>query len=258
MPYLHPFHLLSPSMWPLAASISLFNLMVCLSGWLNALSGVGLAVIGALLSVALTIGFWWRDVTHEASWSGDHTFEVKRGLSYGMALFVTTEVLVFFSLFWAYFHSALAPVLELGVSWPPAGVVALDAKVLPLLNTLLLLASGCTVTYAHHALVGGSRNGVGVGILTTLLIALLFTALQGVEYANSSFTLIDGIYGSAFYVTTGTHGFHVVVGSVFLAVGAARTLTYAATETHHKNLESAIVYWHMVDVVWLFLYGAVY
>ena len=175
-----------------------------------------------------------------------------------MALFVTTEVLVFFSLFWAYFHSALAPVLELGVSWPPAGVVALDAKVLPLLNTLLLLASGCTVTYAHHALVGGSRNGVGVGILTTLLIALLFTALQGVEYANSSFTLMDGIYGSAFYVTTGTHGFHVVVGSVFLAVGAARTITYAATETHHKNLESAIVYWHMVDVVWLFLYGAVY
>lgn len=168
------------------------------------------------------MGFWWRDVSHEATWNGDHTFEVKRGLSYGMALFVTTEVLVFFSLFWAYFHSALAPVLELGVAWPPMGVIALDAKILPLFNTLLLLTSGSTVTYAHHALVGGSRNGVGVGILVTLFVALVFTSMQGAEYANSSFTLIDGVYGSAFYVTTGTHGFHVVVGTLFLAVGAAR------------------------------------
>ena len=204
------------------------------------------------------MGGWWRDVSHEAAWNGDHTFEVIRGLSYGIALFVSTEVLVFFSLFWAYFHSALSPVLELGVAWPPMGVVALDAKVLPLFNTLMLLTSGSAVTYAHHALVGGSRNGVGVGILITLFLALVFTTIQGVEYANSSFTLIDGVYGSAFYVATGTHGFHVVVGTLFLAVGAFRIWAYAATETHHKNLESAIVYWHMVDVVWLFLYAVVY
>lgn len=138
------------------------------------------------------------------------------------------------------------------------GVTALDPTVLPLLNTILLLTSGCTVTYAHHALVSGSRNGAGVGLVLTLALAIVFTGMQALEYANSSFTLMDGVYGSAFYVTTGTHGFHVVVGTLFLAVGALRVWAYALTDAHHKSLESAIVYWHMVDVVWLFLYAAVY
>lgn len=129
---------------------------------------------------------------------------------------------------------------------------------LPLLNTLLLLGSGCTVTYAHHALVAGSRAGVSTGIALTLLLAVIFTAMQGAEYLNSSFTLIDGAYGSSFYITTGTHGFHVIVGTLFLAVGALRVGAYQTTDTHHKGVESAIVYWHMVDVVWLFLYGVVY
>lgn len=120
---------------------------------------------------------------------------------------------------------------------------------LPLLNTILLLTSGCTVTYAHHALVAGSRTGAGVGLVLTLALAIVFTGMQALEYANSSFTLMDGVYGSAFYVTTGTHGFHVVVGTLFLAVGALRVWAYALTDTHHKSLESAIVYWHMVDVV---------
>lgn len=157
-------------------------------------------------------------------------------------MFVSTEILVFFSLFWAYFHSALAPTLELGVSWPPVGITALDATVLPLLNTLLLLSSGCSVTYAHHALVGGSRTGAVVGLGLTLVLATVFTAIQEVEYANSSFTLMDGVYGSAFYVTTGTHGFHVLIGTLFLAVGCARIWGYLVTDTHHKGLESAILY----------------
>lgn len=165
---------------------------------------------------------------------------------------------MFFSLFWAYFHSALAPAAEFAGAWPPTGVTALDPTVLPLLNTILLLTSGCTVTYAHHALVAGSRSGVGLGMILTLALAVVFTGMQALEYANSSFTLIDGAYGSAFYITTGTHGFHVIVGTLFLAVGAIRVWTYAVTDTHHKSLESAIVYWHMVDVVWLFLYAAVY
>jgi cytochrome c oxidase subunit 3 len=214
--------------------------------------------VWALVALGLSIAFWWRDISQEAAWGGDHTFEVKRGLSYGISLFITTEILVFFSLFWAYFHSALSPTLELGVVWPPAGITALDATVLPLLNTLLLLTSGCIVTYAHHALVAGSRAGVLVGMALTLLLAVVFTAIQGAEYLNSSFTLIDGAYGSAFYITTGTHGFHVIVGTLFLALGAGRAWAYNTTDSHHKGLESAIVYWHMVDVVWLFLYAVVY
>ena len=122
------------------------------------------------------------------------------------------------------------------------GITALDATVLPLLNTLLLLTSGCTVTYAHHALVGGSRAGLNLGIALTLLLAAVFTSIQALEYTNSSFTLIDGAYGSTFYITTGVHGFHVVVGTLFLGVGAIRAWAYNTTDSHHKGLESAIVY----------------
>jgi cytochrome c oxidase subunit 3 len=226
--------------------------------YFNQILSAKLSLSFGLISLLLTMGFWWRDIAQEATLAGDHTFEVKRALSHGITIFIGTEILVFFSIFWAYFHSALSPTIEFAVAWPPAGIVALDATALPLFNTLLLLASGCSVTFSHHALVAGNRWGATLGLVLTLVLATIFTLLQANEYVNSSFTFADGVYGSSFYLATGTHGFHVCVGTLFLLVGLVRVWTYALTDSHHKGLENAIVYWHMVDVVWLFLYGVVY
>jgi len=155
-------------------------------------------------------------------------------------------------------HSALAPTVELGGHWPPAGIEALNPFAIPLLNTILLLSSGATVTYAHHALIEGNRKGAIVGTAMTLLFAIVFTALQGVEYNEAGFTIADGVYGSVFYFSTGFHGIHVIIGTAFIAVAFFRIINYHLTDHHHLGFESSILYWHFVDVVWLFLYISVY
>ena len=156
------------------------------------------------------------------------------------------------------FHSSLAPTVELGSQWPPAGIEALNPFAVPLLNTILLLSSGATVTYSHHALIYGNRNAAIVGVVLTIVLASIFTALQGFEYINAGFTIGDGIYGTCFYFSTGFHGIHVLVGTVFIAVGAYRIYAYHLTSDHHIGFEASILYWHFVDVVWLFLFAAVY
>lgn len=164
-------------------------------------------------------------------------------------MFIVTELLVFFAIFWAYFHRALAPRPRLGRVWPPYNLRTLDAYGLPTLNTVLLLRRGRAVTWAHHRLVAKNRANFILRIFVTLICALVFTYFQALEYQDANFTMADGVYGSAFYISTGTHGFHVIVGTLFLMVGFARAFTYRLTARHHKGLERAIVYWHMVDVV---------
>lgn len=156
------------------------------------------------------------------------------------------------------FHSSLAPTVELGTQWPPAGVTALSPMAVPLLNTLLLVSSGATVTYGHHAMFRSDRGAALLGLLLTVALATLFTALQGLEYDVAGFSIADGAYGSCFFFATGFHGFHVLVGTIALAVGLVRLFFYHFTSTHHIGLEASILYWHFVDVVWLFLYLAVY
>ena len=218
----------------------------------------GYWVFAALILVTSTMFFWFRDVISEGTYIGNHTLAVQRGLNMGVALFIVSEALFFLAIFWAYFHSALSPTAELGAQWPPAGIEAINAFELPLLNTALLLASGVTVTYAHHCLIQGDRNGSLYGGIFTILLALVFTAFQGVEYSVSSFTITDGAFGSCFYFGTGFHGLHVIIGTIFLAVGFWRLLAYHLTENHHLGLEAGILYWHFVDVVWLFLFLSVY
>jgi len=176
----------------------------------------------------------------------------------GVSLFIISEALFFLAIFWAYFHSALSPTVELGAQWPPMGIEAINAFELPLLNTVILLASGVTITYSHHSLIQGNRNGALYGALFTIVLAFIFTVFQGVEYSVSSFTLTDGAYGSCFYFGTGFHGLHVIIGTIFLAVGFWRLVAYHLTENHHLGMEGAILYWHFVDVVWLFLFLSVY
>lgn len=254
----HPFHLVSPSPWPLFTCISLLTLttagVLTMHGFVNA--GYWLAC--ALVCLVSTMSLWFRDVIAEGTYLGNHTLAVQRGLNMGVALFIVSEALFFLAIFWAYFHSALSPTVELGAQWPPLGIEAINAFELPLLNTVLLLGSGVTITYSHHSLIQGNRNGALLGAIFTVFLAMIFTAFQGVEYSVSSFTISDGAYGSCFYFGTGFHGIHVIIGTIFLAVGFWRILAYHLTENHHLGFEAGILYWHFVDVVWLFLFLSVY
>ena len=212
----------------------------------------------AFLNLILSMSLWFRDVISEGTYLGNHTLAVQRGLNMGVALFIVSEALFFLGIFWAYFHSALSPTVELGAHWPPMGIESINPFELPLLNTIILLSSGVTVTYAHHSLIQGNRKGALYGTLYTIILALVFTGFQGVEYTVSSFTISDGTFGSCFYFGTGFHGIHVMIGTAFIAVGLWRMLAYHLTDNHHLGFESSILYWHFVDVVWLFLYISVY
>lgn len=254
----HPFHLVSPSPWPVNVSFALLFLTLSTVLTMHGFSNAGPYLGFALISVILSMSYWWRDVISEATYLGHHTLAVQKGINMGVALFIASEALFFLAIFWAFFHSALSPTIELGAQWPPMGIEAINPFELPLFNTVILLSSGVTVTYAHHSLIKGDRAASLYALLATVILALVFTAFQGVEYAVSSFTISDGIFGSCFYLGTGFHGIHVMIGTAFIAVGLWRVVAYHSTDNHHLGLESSILYWHFVDVVWLFLYISIY
>jgi len=254
----HAYHLVEPSPYPILASFALLTLtlsgVITFHGYSN---GSFLLLVG-FLSTIVSMSLWFKDVTREATYQGHHTIAVQKGLLLGFILFVASEVMFFLSIFWAFFHSSLAPAVELGASWPPAGIEPLNPFEIPLLNTVILLSSGGTVTYAHHSLIQGNREGVIYGLIATIVLAILFTGFQGYEYYNAPFTISDGAYGSTFFMATGFHGFHVIVGTIFIIVSLFRVISYHLTDHHHLGLEAAILYWHFVDVVWLFLFITIY
>ena len=253
-----PYHMVDPSPWPILVSFSLLYLttsaVMYMHGYPNGGALLSLAFIVTLSGMTL----WFRDVITEGTLLGHHTKEVTKGLTLGIVLFIISEVFAFLSVFWAFFHSSLSPAIEIGGTWPPQGIVALNPFAIPLLNTFLLLSSGAYVTYGHHALIHGNRKGAIAAILMTIVLAIVFTALQYVEYTEAGFTISDSVFGSAFYSTTGLHGLHVIVGTIFLSVAFFRQISYHFTKKAHKGFEYAILYWHFVDVVWLFLFVAVY
>lgn len=204
------------------------------------------------------MSLWFRDVISEGTYLGNHTAAVQRGIGMGVSLFIASEALFFLAIFWAYFHSALSPTIEVGATWPPAGIEAIDPFELPLINSVILLSSGFTVTYAHHCLIESDRKGALYGLGMTSLLAFIFTICQWLEYSVSIFNISDATFGSSFYFGTGFHGLHVIIGTIFLAVGLWRVLAYHATENHHLGLEAGILYWHFVDVVWIFLFVSIY
>ena len=254
----HPFHLVSPSPWPLYTSIALFNLTLSTALSLHSFDSSYLFFYMALVTVIASMSLWFRDIISEGTFLGNHTLAVQKGLNLGVILFIVSEALFFLAIFWAFFHSALTPTVELGAQWPPMGIEPINPFELPLLNTIILLSSGATVTYAHHALIKGDRAGSLYGSVFTVLLALIFTLFQAVEYNVSSFTISDGAFGTCFYFGTGFHGLHVIIGTIFLAVGLWRIFAYHLTDHHHLGFESGILYWHFVDVVWLFLYVSIY
>ena len=252
----HPYHLVDPSPWPFAASIAV---LVAAIGGVLAMHHHGSLLFwlgtGALVLVALA---WWRDVIKEAEHQRQHTTAVQTGLRLGMALFIASEVMFFAGFFWAFFDMSLFPREATGLTWPPKGITTLDPFHLPYLNTLILLLSGTTLTWAHHSLLHNERKDMQQGLLLTVLLGLTFTVIQGFEYLHAPFGFKDGIYPSVFYMATGFHGFHVIVGTLFLLVCLYRGWRHHFKPDHHVGFEAAAWYWHFVDVVWLFLFISVY
>ena len=220
--------------------------------------GAKLILLLAFFLVLFSMCFWFRDIISEATYLGNHTLAVQRGLNMGITLFIISEAFFFLSIFWAYFHIALAPPIEMGASWPPQGIDSINAFELPLVNTVILLSSGFIITYGHHSVIGGYRFDSLRATFLTIVLAFIFTVLQGVEYTVSSFTFCDSAYGSCFYFGTGFHGLHVIIGTAFIGVGLWRLLDYHLTVSHHLGLESSILYWHFVDIVWLVLFIGLY
>ncbi|WP_424810727.1 cytochrome c oxidase subunit 3 [Roseococcus sp. YIM B11640] len=259
-PYKHPYHLVDPSPWPLlsafSAGIMLFGIVLFAHDNIHWVFGLGLlGVLGCMFG-------WWRDVLKESQNPFYHTSVVRLGLRYGMLLFIASEVMFFVAFFWAFFHFALYPEHVSGAThaiWPPEGIKTFDPFSLPFLNTMILLLSGCTVTWAHHSLLEGNRKGLVQGLALTVLLGLSFTGLQAWEYAEAPFAFHGGgVYPSTFFLATGFHGFHVIVGTIFLAVCLFRAMAGGFTAERHFGLEAAAWYWHFVDVVWLFLFVSIY
>jgi len=255
----HDFHILNPSSRPLMMSMAVLVLAAGAIGWMHKAGWGMMAFFAGLAAVSAMFFLWWKDVVHEAN-TGDHTPVVQLHHRYGMILFIASEVMFFVAWFWAYFNAALYPSLHEGIdgAWPPKGIELLDPFVFPLLNTLILLLSGTTVTWAHHALIHDDRKGLKNGLWVTIALGLIFTCVQAYEYHHAEYGLADSIYGAAFYMATGFHGFHVIVGTIFLMVCLARSYKGDFTPRHHFGFEAAAWYWHFVDVVWLFLFIAIY
>jgi cytochrome c oxidase subunit 3 len=248
----------SPSPWPLYTSIALFAVTVNGALSMHLFNNSYIVFYLSLITLVASMSFCFRDIIAEGTYLGNHTLAVQKGLNLGVILFIVSEGLFFVAIFWAFFHSALTPTVELGAQWPPMGIEPVNPFELPLLNTVILLSSGATITYAHHSLIKGERKGALYGSIFTVLLALIFTFFQGVEYSVSSFTISDGVFGTCFFFGTGFHGLHVIIGTIFLSVALWRIYSYHLTDHHHLGYEAGILYWHFVDVVWLFLYVSMY
>ena len=254
----HPYHLVDPSPWPLASSIAvLFVMLAAVAAMREVPFGITAFAVCMVALTGTLIG-WWRDVCREGDTPGLHNKIVQHGLKIGFALFIASEVMFFFGFFWSYFHAAINPGPEIGGIWPPKGVVPLEPFDLPYFNTLILLMSGTTLTWAHHALLESRMKEVLQALAITVGLGMFFSLVQVYEYMHATFGFEDGIYSSTFYMATGFHGFHVIVGTIFLAVCWFRAKNGNLTAEHHIGFESAAWYWHFVDVVWLFLFVAIY
>ncbi len=275
----HDYHILDPDIWPLIGAFSALTFTTGMVMYMHEESFptawpivLGLGIAGLIA----TFFGWFSKVVNEAE-RGDHTPVVQLHMRYGMILFIASEVMFFVGWFWAWFDFALFPApldydSTVGLwtnvvgteaaanlaTFPPKGIEILDPFDLPLLNTLILLCSGTTITWAHHSLIHGDREGLKQGLWLTILLGIVFSGVQAYEYSHAAYDFGKNTYSSAFYMATGFHGFHVLVGTIFLIVCLRRTYKGHFTPRQHFGFEAAAWYWHFVDVVWLFLFISVY
>jgi cytochrome c oxidase subunit 3 len=246
----HPYHLVDLSPWPLLLAITLLGGAISMVNWLTHDTTTILLQISIIILIAFQ---WWRDIIREAK-AGYHTRKVQKGILIGFLLFLLSEIMLFLSFFWAFFHASLSPSLELGAYWPPIGINAVNPWAIPLLGSTVLLASGFILTLGHHGLISGEKRITLISMILTVLLGILFLYLQYNEYYYGEFTISDSVYGSVFYMTTGLHAIHVIVGVLFLTIALIRIYLDQYTTEHHLGFEFAIYYWHLVDVVWLLVF----
>nr|YP_006460139.1 cytochrome c oxidase subunit III [Papilio bianor]AEI26107.1 cytochrome c oxidase subunit III [Papilio bianor] len=256
MNYNHPFHLVNYSPWPLTGAIGVMTLVTGMVKWFHEFN-MSLMILGYMI-ILLTMYQWWRDICREGTYQGYHTILVSKGLRWGMILFIISEVFFFISFFWAFFHSSLSPNIDIGAMWPPMSITPFNPFQIPLLNTIILITSGISVTWAHHAIMQNNFSQTTQGLFITVMLGIYFTILQAYEYIEAPFTIADSIYGSTFFMATGFHGLHVIIGTIFLLICLLRHLFTHFSNNHHFGFEAAAWYWHFVDVVWLFLYISIY
>ncbi len=267
----HDYHLVDPSPWPILGSLGAFIMAIGAIMWMKGIPMLGIKAgsyifgVGTIL-ILYVMASWWMDVIKEAEYQGHHTRVVQISHRYGMILFIASEVMFFVAWFWAFFDASLFSGEKIeyvryaftGGHWPPKGIEVIDPWHFPLLNTLILLTSGTTVTWAHHALLHGDRSGLKKGLVLTILLGITFTCVQAYEYAHAPFAFKGSIYGATFFMATGFHGFHVIIGTIFLTVCLLRAFLGQFTPKQHLGFEFAAWYWHFVDVVWLFLFACIY
>jgi len=265
----HIFHLVDPSPWPLSAAFIILNILLSMLLYMNKYHILEISAIMCGVLFLSVIMWWLIDIVREGLFEGKHTFRVQSGLKTGMILFIVSEVMFFFGFFWAYFHFALSPTIEIGLLWPPYGIQAFEYTHIPLYNTAVLLLSGVCVTWCHHGIISRKKDldeweanfpeitKIG-SLILTICLAVHFTLFQMEEYVDSTYNISDSVYGSIFFMATGFHGIHVCFGTCFLLACLIRLWKGHFGLKHHLGLEFAIWYWHFVDVVWLFLFVFVY
>nr|WRK21510.1 cytochrome c oxidase subunit III [Selenocephalus sp.] len=252
----HPFHLVDNSPWPLTGSMGLMTMTSGTVLWFQ-LNEIWLMHIGMCI-IILTMFQWWRDVIRESTFQGLHTSSVIKSMKWGMILFITSEVLFFSSFFWAFFHSSLSPTIDIGMQWPPMGIKPFNPMSIPMLNTMILLSSGMSITWAHNALINSNYTQTIQSMIITVVLGIYFTFLQAIEYYEAPFTMADSVYGSTFFMSTGFHGLHVIIGTIFILISTLRIMKLHLSSKHNVGFEASAWYWHFVDIVWLFLYISIY
>nr|UCP07155.1 cytochrome c oxidase subunit III [Orthomeria smaragdinum] len=252
----HPFHLVEMSPWPLMSAIATMIMMLSLIKMFNMMT-LNMIVITMLMTL-LTMIQWWRDIIRESTLQGYHTNVVIKGLKWGMILFILSEVFFFISFFWTFFHMSLSPASQIGMNWPPMNIIPFNPMQIPLLNTIILLTSGVTITWSHHSMLNNNFSEMNQSLTITVMLGIYFTMLQMYEYIEAPFTINDSVYGATFFMATGFHGLHVMIGTSFIIVCMIRQLDLQFSNKHHMGFEAATWYWHFVDVVWLFLYISIY
>nr|AZL93288.1 cytochrome c oxidase subunit 3 [Hyposoter sp. ZJUH_2016018] len=252
----HPFHMVTLSPWPLITS---FNLMIFLMGMIKWFHEFNYnLLIWSKFFLILSIFQWWRDITRESTFQGVHTINVMKLLRLGMILFIISEIFFFFSFFWTFFHMSLSPSIEIGSMWPPKMILPFNPFNIPLLNTIILLSSGMSITWSHYMILSNNYKESLKSLIITINLGLYFTILQYMEYHESNFSISDSIFGSIFFMMTGFHGLHVIIGTLFIMVTFLRLNNMQLSKYHHFGFEASSWYWHFVDVVWLFLYIFIY
>jgi cytochrome c oxidase subunit 3 len=254
----HPFHLVTRSPWPFMISFVMLGFAQTLVGYFHKFSGSILQNHFFLLFLACFSFAWFCDIIEESTFEGHHTFKVRQGLKLGMLLFIVSEIMLFFSLFWAFFHSSISPTPWIGCIFPPDDVFPVYAWGLPLTNTLLLISSGLTITWSHKSMLLGNFKETIYGLILTLALGGVFLFFQYLEYRSALLSINDGVFGSCFYLTTGLHGLHVFAGAMYLLVCLIRAPLRHFTKRVHFGYEAAIWYWHFVDVVWILVFLFIY